>query len=288
MSKRARILTVSLAGLAAMAIMFLVGPVQGAKPQPTAPLSLKAGFEGFWGDGQGNFLGARILNDQPGLLYIDTVDTKKIKYGVSVKYYPSSGSNPRGQFVMKIDRAGALGRYVQMLFSDPVTGPWCASTKEGCDVDGFIGETGEVETRAFSISTQIVLDENGDGTLSRNVNAPIGMETMKTGDRKVVGLGISFAPDDPAFDYQYALGHFTDPGNYVPGSTCQEQYYPWGPAELVCLAAGQVWEFRPLSTTYVNEPNNLWRLLWGQVLIDYWTYCRLDKWEMPFVLRVSR
>lgn len=285
MSKKMCILTVSLTSLAALAVLLFVGQVQGAKP--STPLSLKATFEDFWQDGTGQFIGTRIHNDQAGLVYVDTADTRKIKYGVEVKYYPAGGSDPRGRFVMKIDRAGVLGRYVQMLFDDPATGPWCVSTKEGCNVDGFIGETGEVETRVFSISTQIVLAK-ADGTLVRDVNAPIGMDTMKTGDRKVVGLAISFTPDDPAFDYQYVLGHFTDPGNYVQGSTCQEQYYPWGPAELVCIAEGQVWEFRPCSTAYVNEPNNLWRLLWAQVLIDYWTYCRLNKWELPFVLRVEK
>jgi len=288
MSKRVRILTVSLAGIAALAALLMVGQVQGAKTVPATPLSLKANLEDFWPDGTGQFIGTRIHNDQPGVVYVDTADTKTVKYGVTVKYYPASGSNPRGQFVMKIDRAGALGRYVRFLFDTSSTGPNCLSTKEGCDVDGFIGDSGEVETRSISISTQMVFLVNAAGELVRDIKATLGMENMKTGDRKVVGLGISFTPDDPQFDYQYDLGQFTDPTNYVPGLTCQEQNYPWGPAELYCVAAGQVWEFRPFTTAYVNEPNNRWRLLWGRVLLDYWTFCRLNKWEMPFVLRVTR
>lgn len=288
MSRKSGILAVAAVCLASMAVIVAVRPAQGAKPKPNPTLSLKANFEAFWGDGQGNFVETRILNDLPGVVYADTTDTKTVKYGVTVKYYPASGTNPRGQFVMKIDRAGVLGRYVQFLFDTPSTGPNCLSTKEGCGVDGFIGDSGEVETRSISISTQMVFLVNAAGELVRDVNATLGMENMKTGDRKIVGLGISFNPDDPQFDYQYDLGQFTDPENYVSGLTCQEQNYPWGPAELYCVAAGQVWEFRPFTTAYVNEPNSRWRLLWGRVLLDYWTFCRLNKWEMPFVLRVSK
>lgn len=273
-------------GVMTLAALVDVRPVQGAKPSKSSPWSLRANFEDFWADGLGQLIGTRIHNDEPGVAYVDTADTRKVKYGVSVKYTPPSGTNPRGQFVMKVDRAGALGRYVRLHFDSPLTGPYCESTKDGCDVDGFIGETGHVETRTISISTQIVLTANASGELVRDVNAPIGLESMKTGESKIVGLGISFTPDDPAFDYQYDLGQFTDPENYVPGSACQEQNYPWGPAELYCVSGGSIWEFRPLSKAYINEPDNLWRLLWGRVLLDYWTFCRLNKWEMPFVLRV--
>ncbi len=273
---------------AALATLFVVDHVEGAKSGPVTPISLTANLEPIWYGAGGETVVTTIRNDVDNQLYIDRTDTKRIKYGVSVKYTPAGGSNPRGQFVMKIDRAGALGRYVQLHFSKTATGLNCVSSQEGCAVGGFMGDTGDVETRTISISTQLILAENAAGQLVRDVNSPLGMETMKTGDRKVVGLGISFTPDVDGFDYQYDLGQFTDPANYVPGVTCQEQNYPWGPAELVCLASGQIWEFRPCSVSYVNEPNNLWRLLWGHVLLDYWTFCRLDKWEMPFVLRVTR
>jgi hypothetical protein len=286
MSRKFGILTLAAVCLASVAVFVAVRPAQGAKP--SSPLSLKANFEGFWQDGTGGFIGTRIHNDVEGLVYPDTADTKRIKYGIEVKYYPPGSGDTRGRFVMKIDRAAALGRYVRLHFGAPLTGSNCVSAKEGCGVDGFLGDTGEVETRSISISTQLVMIENAAGALVRDVNAPIGMDTMKTGDKKVVGLGISFTPDNPNFDYQYDLGQFTDPGNYIPGLTCQEQNYPWGPAELYCVAAGQVWEFRPCSKAYVNEPNSARRLLWGRVLLDYWTFCRLNKWEMPFVLRVTR
>ena len=145
-----------------------------------------------------------------------------------------------------------------------------------------------IDTKLIEITTQLVLVENADGALVRDVKQPIGMESMKTGDSKIVGLSISFTPNDPDFDYRYDLGQFTDPENYNPNSVCQNQNYLWGTAELYCLAAGQAWEFRPYSKVYLNDPNNLWRLLQGTVLLDYWTVCKLRKWHMPFVLRVGR
>jgi hypothetical protein len=279
--------TIFLAGFAALATLFVVGHVEGAKPAPVTPISLNAEFDTVWTGAGGVPVETRIRNDYDGQIYVDRADTRKITYGSVIKLYPASGSDPRGHFIMKIDQAGILGRFVRLNFGAPLTGPNCESSQEGCAVDGFLGETGRVEARTISISTQIVLAES-NGQLVRDVSAPLNMEKMKAGDRKVVGLGISFTPDDPDFDHQYDLGQFTDPENYDPGSTCQVQNYPWGAAELVCLATGQVWEFRPLSISYFNETDNLSRLLWGRVLLNYWTFCRLNKWTMPFVLTVTR
>lgn len=278
---------VFLAGFAVLAAFFAAGSIEGAKPTPVTPIPLTANFGPLWTGAGGEILTTTVRNDVEGQLYVDTANTKKIIYGCEVKIYPAGRANPRGYFIMKVDRAGILGRFVSLHFSTPTTGLNCSSAQAGCDVGGFIGEAGDVETRTIGISTQVVLVES-DGRLIRDVSAPLNMEKMAAGDRKVVGLGISFTPDDPAYDYQYDLGQFTDPENYDPEATCQVQNYPWGAVELVCLSTGQVWEFRPLAIPYFNEPNNLLRLLWGRVLLDYWTFCRLDKWEMPFVLRVAR
>ncbi len=56
----------------------------------------------------------------------------------------------------------------------------------------------------------------------------------------------------------------------------------------MCVTTGQVWEFRPLTGVYYNEPDNGLRHLWGRILDGYWRSCRYDKWDMPFVLRVTK
>jgi len=270
-----------------------VGRVQGAKVPPASPIYFSAAFLPTWQDAGGGAVPVKVQNDIPGQPYIHTADAKRTKYGVTVKYTPPSGAIRRGQFVMKLDRAGILGRYVNMQFKDPLMGAYCRPNPEHEDccknVRGFMDacEDGIVETSTLTISTQIVLDD-ASGQLARNVADPFLMGAMTAGQRKIVGLGISFTPDVEGFDYQYDLGSFTDPGSYIPGSPCQGQNYSWGPAELVCLTTGQVWEFRPMTEAYFNEPNNLWRLLMGRYLCNYWVSCRSDKWEMPFVLQVTK
>ena len=292
MSKRCKVGVTAgfLAAFAAAATLFVagVGHVEGAKTAPVIYLS--ATLEPLWFNAEGTAVDTKILNDGQGP-YINQVDTKRTQYGVTVKYTPGSGSTPRGQFVMNLDRARILGRYVTLKFENPVTGTNCrpkpADEAACAPVRGFMDGDPNVETRSISISTQIVLDESG-GNLVRNASARLDMDRMVTGQRKVVGLGISFTPDVPDYDYAYDLGNFTDPENYVPGLPCQDQNYVWGPAELVCLATGQVWEFRPCATAYDNEPNSCLRFLWGRVLDVYWRFCRSDKWDMPFVLRVTK
>jgi hypothetical protein len=286
MSRLTKAMGLSLICLAGMVVLAMVGPAQGGKT-PSPPIPLWANFESTWYDGAGQGYATNILNDDAGL-YVDTTDTKKIKYGVEVKYYPPGSWDTRGRFRMNVDQAGVLGRFVRLLFNTPSTSANCVSTKDGCGIDPMRGGMGTIETRTIEISTQLVLVENADGALVRDVNQPIGMDLMKTGDSKIVGLGISIIPDDPDFNYTYLLGQFTDPANYNPNLTCQSQNYLWGPAELYCRTAGTEWEFRPCSKAYVNEPDNRWRLLQGNVLLDYWSVCKLRKWNMPFVLRVGK
>ncbi len=287
------VMAVFAAGAAALATMFVagVGHVQGAKSSPVSPIYFSATLEPLWFNANGEGVATKIVNDAQGS-YVNRIDTRTVKYGVTVKYTPGGGSTPRGQFVMNLDRAGRLGRYVSMTFADPVSGDNCLpkpADEEACaPVFGFMDPDPNVETRSLSISTQIVLDEDASGSLVRNVNARIDMDKMVAGQRKVVGLGISFVPDVAGYDYSYDLGNFTDPANYVPGLPCQDQSYPWGPAELVCITTGQVWEFRPLTAVYYNEPANCLRHLWGRILDGYWRFCRYNKWDLPFVLRVTK
>jgi hypothetical protein len=274
MSRQAKFLVLSLVCLTVLVILLAVSPVQAGKPKP--PISLKANFETVWYDGLGVARDTKIRNDVEGSLYVDTADTKKIKYGVYVKYEIPGAWDTRGRFKMKVDRAGVLGRYALFSFDQPTTDPSCVSTREGCGIDPLGGGTGTIDTRVLEIWTPIVLVEN-NGVLVKDSSQPIGMDVMKTGEMKYVGLDISFTPDDPNFDHVYKLGY----------SVCEANDL-WGAAELYCLQAGQVWEFRPCSKVFINEPDNAWRLLQGIVQIDYLTACKLRKWNMPFVLRVCR
>lgn len=288
MSRQSKV--VVLAAVCFMAIVVLIGvaPIQAGKTSSPI-LSLKANFEAFWINGSDQFIATRIHNDIEGFAFTDAPDTKKVAYGVEVKYYPPANWDYRGRFVMKLDRTKALGRFVQLSFGTPSTDPTCDDSGEiGCGIDPLRGGTGTIETKTIEITTQIVLVRNNAGELVRDVKQPIGMELMKTGDSKFIGLGITFTPNDPAYAYRYDLGQFTDPENYDPNVVCQENNYQWGTAELYCVQAGQVWEFRPYSEAFPNDPDNLTRLLDGHVLVDYWKTCKLRKWTMPFVLRVAR
>jgi hypothetical protein len=97
-----------------LAVM-LLRPAQGAKLAPV--LSLMASCEPTWLDGSSS---NRIRNDVDGTVYANTPSTKRAFYGVDVTYRPQQGSFP-GQFVMKVDRNGLLGRYVKINFQDPST-----------------------------------------------------------------------------------------------------------------------------------------------------------------------
>ena len=186
----------SLAAFAAAATLFVagVGHVEGAKTAPVIYLS--ATLEPLWYNAEGTAVDTRIVNDAQGL-YMNKIDTKNARYGVTVKYTPGSGSTPRGQFVMNLDRAGILGRYVTLKFENPVTGTNCLpkpKDETACQpVRGFMDGDPNVETRSISISTQIVLDESG-GSLVRSM-ALLDMDKMVAGQRKVVGLAISFIPE---------------------------------------------------------------------------------------------
>jgi hypothetical protein len=288
MTRQAKILTFSLIGLVPLAVLSTMRPALGGKPSP--PLSLRANFESFWKDGSGQFIQTRIHNDTNGLFYVDTANTKKIIYGVEVKYYPPGSWDTRGRFVMKIDRSAVLGRFVRLDFQDPSADAACdESGTPGCGVDPLQGGTGELDTKMIEISTQVVLVKNSAGLIVQDVTQPIGMDTMRSGESKFVGLGITFTPTDPAFNYRYDLGHYANPDFAHENMICPlKDYWNWGPAELYCVQAGQVWEFRPCTETFVNYPDNLVRLLDGHVLVDYWTSCKLRTWRMPFVLRVSK
>jgi len=120
MSRKSAILLWGMVCMAAAAVIIAVRPVQGAKPSP--PLSLTASFEALWQDGSGQYIGTRIHNDLDGCVYANTPSTRKIVYGVDVTYTPAQGFFP-GQFVMKIDRSGLLGRYVRLDFQEPSTDP---------------------------------------------------------------------------------------------------------------------------------------------------------------------
>ena len=122
MSRQMKVLFFSLICLAGLAILFMVGPVQtGGKPSPAIPLW--ANFELKWYDQNSQDVATNIRNDVEGLIYVDTPDTKRVKYGVEVKYYPPGAWDYRGRFKMKVDQTGVLGRFVRLLFSTPSTSP---------------------------------------------------------------------------------------------------------------------------------------------------------------------
>ncbi len=119
MSGKMKVLVIASIFIAGLAVMLLIGPAQGAKP--ASVLSLMASFEPTWIDGSS---ANRIRNDADGMVYANTPSTKRGFYGVDVTYTPAQWFLP-GQFVMKIDRNGLLGRYVKLDFQDPSTDPAC-------------------------------------------------------------------------------------------------------------------------------------------------------------------
>ena len=277
MSGKMKVLVIASVFIAGLAVMLLIGPAQGAKPAPV--LSLMASFEPTWIDGSSS---NRIRNDVDGTVYANTPSTKRAFYGVDVTYRPQQGSFP-GQFVMKVDRNGLLGRYVKINFQDPSTNPKCDdSALPGVPVDPLQGGVGELETKRIEISTWIVLVENADGWLVCDYNQRLDMDKMLAGQSKFIGLEVTFTPADPLFDREYYLGVLM--GDATP---CSDGYaFCGGPAELFCTVTGSEWEIRPTTKTFVNEPDNLRRLLHTDFQLDWLNSIELRTWRMPFILRI--
>jgi hypothetical protein len=294
MSRQRKVLVFSLICLAGLAVLFMAGPVQGGgKPSP--PIPLWANFELDWHDQNGQSVATNIRNDIEGFIYVDTPDAKKVKYGMEVKYYPPGAWDTRGRFRMQVDQTGILGRFVRLVFDTPLTGLGCDdSGREDCALDplqAFPGRTGTINTKIVTIETWVVYVESADGkSLVMDTNQPIGMDVMETGESKIVGLAINFTPDDPNFNYEYTLGYVPDPNNpnYDSNLVCQDVGWLHGTAEMYCVAAGQVWEFRPHLKEYTNDPGNLNRWLWGHSTTVYYKNCHYRRWHLPFVLRVGR
>jgi len=285
MSRNSKVLVWGTICLVAAVVIVAILPVQAAKPSP--PLSLQANFEAFWQNGSGQYIGTRIHNDIGGFVYTDTASTKRVVYGVEVKYYPPASSLP-GQFVMKIERSGVLGRFVRLDFQQPSTDPVCDESGDpGCAVDPLYGGVGELETKTIRISTQGVLTRRADGALVQDINQRLDMDKMQSGQSKLVGLGITFTPTDPAFDRNYNLGILVNPDQPHENIICPvKDYWLFGTAELYCVAAGSLWEFRTHTQAFTNEPDNVVRLLHTNVQLDYLNSVKLRTWRMPFVLRV--
>jgi hypothetical protein len=282
MSGRMKVLVIASLFIAGLGVMLLIGPAQAAKPGSV--LSLMASFEPTWIDGSPN----RIRNDVDGTVFVNTPSTKRAFYGVDVTYTPSKGPFP-GQFIMKIDKNGLLGRSVKIGFQDPSTDPDCDDTDgnlpglSGIPIDPLQGEAaGEIETMRIEISTTSVLVEDANGWLVRDGNQPLDMDKMQAGQSKFIGLEVTFTPTDPLFDRDYYLGVLMmDP------TPCMDSYaFLGGPAELFCTVSGSEWEIRPTTRTFVNEPDNLRRLLHTDYQLDWLHSIELRTWKMPFILRI--
>jgi hypothetical protein len=280
MSGKMKVLVIASVFIAGLAVMLLIGPAQGAKPGPV--LSLMASFEPTWIDGSS---ANRIRNDFDGTAYANTPSTKNVFYGVDVTYTPPQGAFA-GQFVMKIDRNGLLGRYVKINFQDPSTDPACdQSGFPGFAVDPLQGGIGELETKRIQISTWGVLVRNADGALVRDAKQRLGMDLMQAGQAKLIGLGITFTPTDPLYDREYNLGILAAADITTAGCPPKD-YWLVGAAELFCTATGSMWEIRPTIQTFVNEPDNMRRLLDTNVQLDYLHNIKLRTWKMPFIIRI--
>lgn len=265
---------VFLSGFVVLATFFVVGHVEGAKPAPA--ISLQASFEESWVDGNNLY---RMQNDTSGLPYVDTPDVKVgkkvVKSGVEVKYYPPGGSDQIGRFKMVIDQAGSLQRFVRLHFLEPSTDPALdESAYPGFPVDPLWGGTGTLLTSSISIKTWAVLKADDQGILRPDPDyPPLDMDKMQTGESKLIWVGIDFNPAGGFTDRTYHLGLLA--GVSQTGS-----------AELHCVEAGQAWEIRPFTESFVNEPDNSWRLLHTDVQMDFLRSIKLRSWHMPFVLRI--
>ncbi|MCK7476736.1 MAG: hypothetical protein M0C28_03650 [Candidatus Moduliflexus flocculans] len=150
------------------------------------------------------------------------------------------------------------------------------SAYPGFPVDPLWGGTGSVLTSKIAITTWGVLKEDDQGNLVRDPNLPpLNMDKMLTGESKLIFLGIDFNPMGEFIDRTYHLGVLE--GVSLTGS-----------AELCCVEAGRVWEIRPFTQSFVNDPDNSWRLLYANVQMDFLRMIKLRSWHMPFVLRVMK
>ena len=276
MSRKSRILVFMVVCVAAAAVIVGVRPAQGAKPAP--PLSLQASFEESWVEGENLY---RMQNDVTGLPYVDSPDVKVgktvVKSGVEVKYYPPGGSDQIGRFKMIIDQAGSLQRFVRLGFLEPSTDPALdESAYPGFPVDPLWGETGTLLTSRISIMTWAVLKEDDQGILKPDPDyPPLDMDKMQTDESKYIWMGIDFNPAGEFTDRTYHLGLLAGVSQI-------------GSAELHCVEAGRVWEIRPFTESFVNEPDNSWRILHTDVQMDFLRSIKLRSWHMPFVLRITR
>jgi len=270
-------------GIVVAAAIFSVLPAQGGA-KPATALSLNATFWPTWID---NTSPNRIRNDVDGTFYANTPSTKKAFYGVDVTYTPKQGSFP-SQFVMKIDQNGLLGRYVRINFQDPSTDPDCDDTDgslpglEGVLIDPLQGAAaGELETKRIEILTWMVMVRDADGMLVRDLNQGLDMDKMQAGQSKLIGLSIDFTPTDPLFDREYHLGVV-----HTDADICSDKYGLTGLAEIFCTATGSAWEIRPTTQTFVNEPDNVRRLLHTEYQLDWLNSIELRSWSMPFILKI--
>ncbi len=275
MSRKSGILAVAAICLASAAVIVAVRPAQGANPK--LHLSLKASFEELW-VGEENLY--RIQNDFSDLPYVDTPDQKVgkkvVTSGVEVKYYFPSGYYINGKFTMTIDQSGSLQRFVRLHFLEPSEDPALdESAYPGFPVDPLWGSTGLLLTSKISFTSWGVLTADENGILGRPRLLPLDMDKMQAGESKYIDLEIKFNPQGEFIDRTYYLG-------ILAGLSLR------GAAELHCVETGQVWEIRPFTETFNNEPDNSWRLLHTNVQMDFLRQIKLRSWHMPFVLRITR
>ena len=282
MSGKMKVLVSASIFIAGLALMLLIGPAQGARTDPV--LSLMASFEPTWIDNSSPNL---IRNDADGTAYANTPSTKRAFYGVDVTYTPATERLP-GQFKMKIDRNGLLGRYVKIGFQDPSTDPDCDDTDgslpglSDVSIDPLQGQAaGELETKRIEISTWGVMFRTADGAVAQDSDLRLDMDKMRAGESKLIQLSIEFTPTDPLFDREYYLGV-----HHFDADLCSDTYGLNGVAEIFCTATGSMWEIRPTTQTFVNEPDNVRRLLHTTYQLDWLNSIELRTWKMPFILRI--
>jgi hypothetical protein len=281
-SSRLGITAVFLAGFAALATLFLVGHIEGAKP--ASEMSLQASFEELWDmdENQNPVNLYRIQNDVTGLPYVDTPDVKVgkkiVKSGVEIKYYFPSGYYKQGKFTMTIDQSGSLQRFVRLHFLEPSTDPAYENESHfpGLHVDPLYGNTGTLLTSKISFTSFCPLKADENGILRLDPDTSLNMDKMQAGDFKYIALRIEFNPVGEFIGRTYFLGDLA----YVSVA--------YGAAGLYCVKAGQEWEIRPFTETFTNEPDNSWRLLYTDVQIDFLRTIKLRSWHVPFVLRVTK
>ena len=117
--------------------------------------------------------------------------------------------------------------------------------------------------------------------LVRDLNQRLDMDKMRAGESKLIALEIEFTPTDPLFDREYYLGVLKS-----DGTPCSDSYGLQRPAEIFCTATGSAWEIRPTTQTFVNEPDNVRRLLHTEYQLEWLNSIELRTWRLPFILRI--